>query len=81
MRGDVSSAFSASHQTLVFAPHLALPWQTKPSCSPLLPGERRASCGVGDQLKRARKGCIAAPAAMQRRQSALDFSRLLWDRK
>lgn len=82
MRGPtVSSASSVLRQKLIFAPHLALSRQTKPCSLPPLPGEQPASCGVGEQLKRARKGCIAAPTGIQRRQSALDFSRLAWDRK
>jgi hypothetical protein len=46
---------------------------TKRSRSKVFARRKAARLRVGEQLKRARNGCIGAPAGMQRRQSAFVF--------
>jgi hypothetical protein len=80
-RTTLSSASSVLRRSLYLLPIWHRRGKRSPAVSPLLPVESRASCEVGEQLMRARRGCIGAPAGMQRRQSALAFSRFAEDRK
>lgn len=63
-RGDVSSTPSRCAEAYICSPSGFAAGKTKPCRCLTLPED-------GEQLKRARKGCIGAPAGLPRRQSAL----------